>query len=76
MEKTGEIILVSHPDVRVATNYTISQDDGRACINAWDIFRPMVPALEVGQKVLMMLYLGRNGNYVFVCHVPHINANF
>ena len=24
MEKTGDIILVSHPDVRVATNYTIS----------------------------------------------------
>ena len=76
MEIFEDIILVSHPDARVATNYTISMDDGHACINAWDIFRPMVPFMEVGQRVLMMLYMGRNGNYLFVCRVPHIDATF
>ncbi|KAM0849735.1 hypothetical protein ACQ4PT_053533 [Festuca glaucescens] len=73
MEQSGEIIIVSHPHVRVATNYTISIDDGRACINGWELFMDLVPALVIGQKVLMMLYLGENGIYLFVCHVPQID---
>lgn len=74
MEESGDITIAS-PEATLETTYSIStNDDGRACINGWDVFMADVPALVVGEKVLMMLYLGNNGTFLFVCHVPFLEV--
>ena len=70
MKETGDITIVSPHEAMLQTTYSISTDDGRACINGWDVFMAKVPALVIGQRVLMMLYLGNNGAFLFVFHVP------
>ena len=73
MPQSGAITVVYHPSVQMNTTYTISADDGRACINGWDNFVYEVrKELVIGQKVLMLLYTGDHGLYLFVCHIPVI----
>ena len=71
MEQSGDITIVS-PEATLETTYSISTDDGRACINGWDVFMADVPALVVKERALMVLYLGNNGAFLFVRHVPVI----
>lgn len=73
MPQSGVITVVYHPSVKMQTTYTISTDDGRACINGWDNFVHEVrKVLVIGQKVLMLLFTGDHGLYLFVCHIPMI----
>jgi hypothetical protein len=72
MDEFGAITIVFHPRTRVSSMYTISDDDGRVCVNKWDIFMAKEKQLELGHKLLMVLYLGDHGTYLFVSHVPDI----
>ena len=73
MPQSGAIMVVYHPSVKMHATYTISTDDGRACINGWDNFVYEVRhLLVVGQKVLMLLYTVDHGLYLFVRHIAMI----
>jgi hypothetical protein len=72
MDEFGAITIVFHLSRRVSLTYTISDDDGRVCVNKWDIFMAKEKQLELGHKLLMVLYLGDHGTYLFVSHVPDI----
>ena len=73
MPQFGVIAIVYHPSVKMQTTYTISTDDGRACINGWDNFVHEVrKVLVIGQKVLMLLFTGDYGLYLFIRHIPMI----
>ena len=72
MTEIGAITLVCDPKTRLSSSYTISADenDGRMCINRWDNFMKSEANLKEGHKLLMILYIGDHGNYLFVSHVP------
>ena len=73
MEESGAITIVRHPNTRVSTSYTISDLDGRVCVNGWNYFMKKEDRLIIGDKVLMLLYPGDHGIYLFVYHVPENN---
>lgn len=74
MAEEGAITLVCHPKTRLSSTYTISTDehDKRLCVNRWDKFMKMEKKLKIGHKLLMVLYLGDHGIYLFVSHVPDV----
>lgn len=74
MDEEGAITLVCHPNTRLSSTYTISNDnqDKRVCVNKWDKFMKMEPTLKMGHKVLMILHLGDHGIYLFVSYVPDV----
>ena len=74
MQAEGAITLVCDPNTRLSSTYTISADehDGRVCINRWDKFMKMEKDLKEGHKLLMILYIGDHGIYLFVSHVPDV----
>ena len=74
MHDEGAITIVCDPNTRLSSTYTISADekDGRVCINKWDKFMKMEKQLKIGQKLLMILYIGDHGIYLFVSHVPDV----
>jgi hypothetical protein len=72
MNEFGAITIVFHPSTRVSSTYTISDDDGHVCVNKWDIVMENEDQLELGHKLLMVLYLGDHGTYLFISHVPDI----
>ena len=69
MEEYGAITIVYHPHSTVSSTYTISDIDGHVCVNKWNEFMKKEKLLLLGQKVLMLLYLGDHGIYLFVSHV-------
>lgn len=74
MEEYGDITIVRHPDTKVKTSYTISEDDhGRVTINGWKEFMDKEPNLGIGHKMLFILYLGfESGAFLFVFHIPDV----
>ena len=72
MEEYGAITIVGRPRSRVSSTYTISHIDGRVCVNKWNDFMKKEKHLVLGDKVLMLLYLGDHGIYLFVFHVPDV----
>ena len=76
MALSGDITLVRDPTTRLSSTYSTSPDenDGRVCINRWDKFMAHEAKLEIGHKLLMMLYLGDHGTYLFVSHIPDIEV--
>lgn len=72
MEEYGAITIVYHPHSTVSSTYTISDIDGRVSVNKWNEFMKKEKILLLGQKVLMLLYLGDHGIYLFVSHVPDV----
>ena len=72
MEEYGAITIVCHPHSTVSSTYTISDIDGHVCVNKWNEFMKKEKLLLLGQKVLMLLYLGDHGIYLFVSHVPDV----
>ena len=75
MEATGDITLVrdqAFRHTRLSSTYSTSTDDGRLCINRWDKFMAQEHDLKEGNKLLIILYLGDHGTYLFVSHVPNV----
>ena len=68
MEEYGAITIVCHPHSTVSSTYTIA----RVCVNKWNEFMKKEKILLLGRKVLMLLYLGDHGIYLFVSHVPDV----
>ncbi len=76
MALSGGITLIGNFGTRMTSTYSTSPDenDGRVCINIWDKFMAKEAKLEIGHKLLMMLYLGDHGTYLFVSHIPDIEV--
>jgi hypothetical protein len=72
MAEYGAITIVCHPNTRVSSTYTISDIDGRVCVNKWNELMMKEKLLVIGEKVMMLLYLGNHGIYLFVSHVPDV----
>ena len=72
MEEYVAITIVYNPHSTVSSTYTISDIYGRFCVNKWNEFMKKENLLLLGQKVLMLLYLGDHGIYLFVSHVPDV----
>ena len=72
MAEYGAINIVCHPNTRVSSTYTILDIDGCVCVNKWNEFMKKEKILLLGRKVLMLLYLGDHGIYLFVSHVPDV----
>ena len=74
MEPSGPITNVCHPNTKVSTTYSINViDDGRLCANSWDVFMKKKRQVVVGHKLLLLLYLGDKGVFLFVSHVPAVD---
>ena len=58
MSSYGDIKLVCHPETVVKGSYMISEDDKRVSVNGWKEFMNKNPNLEIGDKMLFLLYLG------------------
>lgn len=74
MDQYGAITIVCHPHTYVRTTYRISRDDGRLSINEWVDFIRKERRLVMGDVLLMMLYLGDKGLFLFVSDVPKLPA--
>jgi hypothetical protein len=76
MALSGGITLIGNFGTRMTSTYNTSPDenDGRVCINRWDKFMAHEAKFEIGHKMLMMLYLGDHGTYLFVFHIPDIEV--
>lgn len=72
MDEYGAINIVCHPHTRLSSSYTISDLDGRVCVNKWNDFMMKENHLVIGEKVMMLLYLGDHGIYLFVSHIPEV----
>ena len=72
MDEYGAITIVCHPHTTVSSTYTISAIDGHVCVNKWNEFMKKEKILLLGHKVLMLLYLGDHGIYLFVSQVPDV----
>ena len=74
MDHSGAITLVCDPSTRLSSTYKTSPDenDGLVCIKKWDKFMAKEAKLEIIHKLLMMLYLGDHGTYLFISHVPDV----
>jgi hypothetical protein len=55
MDEYGTITIVCHPHTNVSSTYTISDIDGRVCLNKWNEFMKKEKLLVLGHKVLMLL---------------------
>ena len=74
MDVSGPITIVCHPKTKLSTTYSINViDDGRLCANSWDVFMAKESQFVVGQKLLLLLYLGDKGVFLFVSHVPAVD---
>ena len=47
MEEYGAITIVCHPHSTVSSTYTISDIDGRVCVNKWNEFMKKEKNLDV-----------------------------
>ena len=70
MHECEAINIVCHPHTRLSSSYTISDLDGHVCVNKWSDFMMKQNHLVIGEKVMMLLYVGDHGIYLFVFHIP------
>ena len=71
MDKEGGMTIVCYPHTMVQGSYTISNKDGRLCLNSWKNFMDKEPTLGVGVKMLFLMYQDYyKGAYLFVTHFP------
>jgi hypothetical protein len=73
LEERGEITIVCRAWTKVQSTYTISTTYGRICISGWKKFMEKEKkSLVVGNKVLMQLWLGNRGLFLFVSLIPEL----
>lgn len=73
LEEFGFITIVRHPNTVVKATYSISTSDGRLSVGGWKEFMKKENVLQLGDKVLLLLYSGNQGLFMFVTDVPYID---
>ena len=72
MHEYGAINIVCHAHTRMSSSYTISDLDVRVCVKNWNDFMMKENHLVIGGKVMMLMYVGDHGIYLFVSHIPEV----
>ena len=74
MPSSGDITLVFHPHTVVKGSYMISDYDGRVSVNGWNKLINKKMNLKIEDNMLLFLYLGNSGGFLFVYKVPTLRA--
>ena len=72
LEPRDEITIVCRPFTVVHSTYALSPRDGRMCISGWKEFMEKEEFLQMGDKMLMMLWKANRGMFLFVSHIPNL----
>jgi len=73
LEEYGCVTIVRHPHTAVKGTYSISTSDGRLSVGGWKEFMKKENVFQLGDKVLLLLYSGNQGLFLFVTDVPYID---
>lgn len=72
MHEYGDITIVCHPFTKVIGSYTVSADDGRLCVTGWKKFMEEEHFMQMGDKMLFLLFVANAGAFLFVSYIPEV----
>jgi hypothetical protein len=70
LEAYGDITIVSAPHTKVQSTYAIVADsNSRMCISGWKEFMEHEYFLRIGDRRLLLLWVGSEGVFLFVSFI-------
>ena len=70
ISRRGRITLVPANNAKVIARYCISRRNGTIQINKFSLLVAMHPYWKIGDTVLLMLYQGTGGLFLFIDEMP------
>ena len=70
ISRRGRITLVPANNAKVIARYCISRRNGTIKINKFSLLVAMHPYWKIGDTVLLMLYQGTGGLFLFIDEMP------
>ena len=70
ISRHGRITLVSANNAKVIARYCISRRNGTIQINKFSLVVAMHPYWKIGDTVLLMIYQGTGGLFLFIDEMP------
>ena len=70
ISRSGRITLVPANNARVIARYCISRRNGTIQINKFSLLMAMHPYWKIGDTVLLMIYQGTGGLFLFIDEMP------
>ena len=70
ISRRGRITLVPANNAKVIARYCISRKNGTIQINKFSLLMAMHPYWKIGDTVLLMLYQGTGGIFLFIDEMP------
>jgi hypothetical protein len=70
ISRRGRITLVPAKNAKVIARYCISRTNGTIQINRFSVVLAMHPHLKIGDTVILMLYEGTGGIFLFIDEMP------
>ena len=70
ISRRGRITLVPANNAKVIARYCISHKNGTIQINKFSLLVAMHPYWKIGDTVLLMLYQGTGGLFLFIDKMP------
>ena len=70
ISRRGRITLVPANNAKVIARYCISRKNGTIQINKFSLLVAMHPYWKIGDTVLLMIYQGTGGLFLFIDEMP------